>query len=436
MLLVSCATSPEVYNIIDAEVSHGDFEAAIHEIVTKQDEGRRKAIYPQRNTILLYLDKGMIEHYAGNYRDSSNDLEQAERLIEEAFTKSIAQDAASYIVNDNTKEYSGEDYEDLYINVFNALNYSHRGDLEGAGVEIRRLTEKLVKLESKYTEGMAKAQSAMKVQSAQLPESKPVNFSNSALARYVSGIVYRAQGEADFARIDFVSLKDAYAASPVVYKNPLSSELEMTGGSGNEKNAELDIPRGKARLNIVAFAGLSPVKEESRIDFFLPFQYAWSAAVAVPVLKARSSVITRIEAVIDGQETVALDLLEDMGAVMTQTYNAKLSMTMVKTFVRTIAKYVAVEAAGRAAAEQGGENAGRLAALVAKLTVDLSESADIRSGRYFPGKAYVGGITLEPGNYTVTVTYYSGNKTVASYKKENVRVGTSGLNLVETVCLK
>jgi hypothetical protein len=61
------------------------------------------------------LDKGLLEHYVGNYRDSSQDLENAERLIQDTFTKSVTAGIASYIANDNTKEYPGEDYEDIYL---------------------------------------------------------------------------------------------------------------------------------------------------------------------------------------------------------------------------------------------------------------------------------------------------------------------------------
>ncbi len=136
--LLSCATSPEAYKNIDFSVNENNFEAAVGEIKAGQE--KQIPIYPSRNAIMLFLDKGLLEFYAGNYEASSQDLQEAERLIEEAYTKSISANFLSYIVNDNTKEYPGEDFEDIYINVFNALNYYKKGDIEGALVEIRKLT--------------------------------------------------------------------------------------------------------------------------------------------------------------------------------------------------------------------------------------------------------------------------------------------------------
>ena len=121
MLTRTCASSAGVYAKMDAGVQAGSYDHALT-VLDKEKGTARKTIYSSKNEILLYLDRGMIKHYAGMYDESSRDLEMAEQLIEEAFTKSISQEIGSYLLNDNVKDYSGEDYEDLYINVFNSLN--------------------------------------------------------------------------------------------------------------------------------------------------------------------------------------------------------------------------------------------------------------------------------------------------------------------------
>ena len=55
---------------------------------------------------------------------------------------------------------------------------------------------------------------------------------------------------------------------------------------------------------------------------------------------------------------------------------------------------------------------------------------DDRMGRFFPGKAYAGGINLQPGVYSMTINYYNGARLIRSERRENVRVEAGKLNLV------
>jgi hypothetical protein len=86
-----------------------------------------------------------------------------------------------------------------------------------------------------------------------------------------------------------------------------------------------------------------------------------------------------------------------------------------------------------------GGNAGAVLGLLSigtQIFAEASEKADLRISRYFPAKAYVGGVTLDPGLYSYSIIYYSGGKVVDSYRQENVPLRAGGLNLAEAVCLK
>jgi hypothetical protein len=107
-----------------------------------------------------------------------------------------------------------------------------------------------------------------------------------------------------------------------------------------------------------------------------------------------------------------------------------------KTLIRTIVKYAAVYVAAEAAAQSSGyESAGTLTALTAKLAFDATERADIRMERYLPAKAWVGAVNLEPGEYNITLSYYSNTNRIYT-EKRTVRAAAGRLNLVEGVCLK
>ncbi|MDR3324435.1 MAG: hypothetical protein LBS82_00400 [Spirochaetaceae bacterium] len=413
-LLFSCATKP--FDKIDREVlvgKYGEAEAVL--------EAEKEALYDD-DAILYYLDKGLLAHYAGNYGESSELLQNGERAIEEAFTKSVTENIASFIVNDKSKQYAGEDYEDLYLNVFNALNYHHQKKSEDAMVEIRRLGTKLQTLRSKYDviEAGLTGEDAGAAEYADVE----INFSNSALARYLGLLFYRAAGKSDDARIDRDWLKKAFVDEKPIY--PFSTPSSV--------DEELAVPRDKARLNVIAFSGLSPVKVEEVIRIPLP-PNNW-IKIALPEMVRRPSEVGKIELVFEDGAPKTLELLEDIQNVALETFKLHLGMIKAKSVIRGTAK--GAVATGLSAAGQANDNGWlALAGLAAQAFAEVSESADLRLSRYFPGKAYVGGVTLPPGTYTFFVNYYDANGgLIESIEQKDVVVQASELNLVETYCLK
>ena len=427
LAVASCSTNTDHYKGIDASIESSSFATAL---VVMEDPKIRNKLYPPKNEILYHLDRGMIEHHAGLWEASSQSLQLGERLIEEAFTKSISQAVTSYIANDNTKEYSGEDYEDIYINVFNALNYYHRGSLESAMVEIRRVNEKLLHLANKYEVAVEKAKGASDLLAGNPDYAiEAKSFSNSALARYLGVLFYRANGNRDSARIDMEELRRAFALAPSIYTFPVPTSLDE----------ELEIPMGEARLNVLSFTGLSPVKEEINIMLPLPFPAPNNRArLSLPQMIIRPSVITSTEVVVEApgfSEKFKLELLEDMGKVAQETFTARYGLILLKSAARTIIKNAASAVAAKVANERGS-GFGSLVGLAGSLASNLSENADIRIARYFPSYAYIGGISLEPGVYNVTINHYNNFGLVATESRENFHVREGRLNLTEFICLK
>ena len=434
LMALSCVTSATVLMEIDLAVSQADYSAAVETIVREQ-EGRN-AVYSEKDSILLFLDKGLLEHYAGNYVNSSNDLQNAERLIEEAYTKSLLENFFSYITNDNVKEYPGEDFEDIYINVFNALNYYNRGDIEGALVEIRKLSMssgKLDMLSRKYeytdpfTGESLNEMTRRETGIGELPQKGQVNFTNSALARFLGALFYLGEGNKEAARIEFDQLYAALS-NRNIYHTPIPQAVEQARS----------VPDGSARLNIISFTGLSPIKKEELVVHYLPFfkhPVLQFAIFKLPAIVRRPSVINRIEVVIEGR-SFDLELLEDIGAVIEDTFTAHYSNILIKTYIRTLLKYAIADIAAIDARRRNGERSGLITALAARTAMDLSEEADTRMSRYLPDKAYIGGINLDPGVYSVIINYYSGNNLIAGVEYRDVTVSQNTLNLLESVNLK
>jgi hypothetical protein len=421
-LFFSCASNP--FYRVDGRLQEGDYTGSVTLL-----EKEKRALYTGRDTVLYYLDKGILAHYAGLYGDSSDLFESGERAIEAAFTKSITQEIGTYLVNDTTRDYDGEDYEDIYINTFNALNYYHRGELEDAMVEIRRMSNKLQYLSAKYGVIMTNLQKKALEEDAAIPpdENTPSRFSDSALARYIGMLFYRGAGRWDDARIDRDRLRVAFANAPEVYRHPEPASL----------GEELSIPGGMARLNVIAFGGLSPIKEQETLR--IPIPPSRYVKIALPRMVSRPSGIRRIEVALDGGDRFTLELLEDIEAVARETYKEKEKIIYLKTIIRATIKGVTSSALEAAAADRD-DGAGLILSVLslgAQIYAEASEQADLRISHYFPGQAYVGGINLEPGLYSFSITYYGqSDRPLAVFRYKDVPVMENRLNLTEAVCLK
>lgn len=425
MAFVSCATT-NPYSRADEAVLRGDFDRAVLELESK------KSVYRENDEVLLNLDMGMLTHYTKDYAKSSEFLQNGEREIEEAFTKSITRMIGSYIINDNTLEYAGEDYEDIYINVFNALNYYHRGDLDGALVEIRRIDNKLKALSTKYGTMISNLQKSMLEQEIEIPhdpETVTQRFTDSALARYMSMLFYRGEGLWDDVRIDRNFIKLAFANQPDMYPFPLPSSID----------AESEIPQGKARLNIISFNGFAPIKieETMRIPLLLSGRYV---KIALPVMTSRSSSIAFTEVVMDSGERIVLELIEDIDLIAKETFKLNQNAIYLKSIIRSVAKSttsVVLHAASQSSDDGDRSAMWEILSLGAQIFAEASEQADIRVSHYFPGKVLVGGINLDPGTHSFSVNYYDQRRRLVFQQRfENIFVKENQLNMVEAVCLK
>lgn len=416
-LLCSCASTGH-YSGVDRQLAQGAYRNAYASL-----ESSKKA-YREKDRILYYLDLGMLAHYAGDYGESSKLLQDGERAMEDAYSKSITQTVGTFLVNDMAQEYSGEDYEDVYLNVFNALNYYHQGLMEDSLVEIRRLNNKLQYIAGKYGQMITNLQRAALENSSDIPfdpSTVTVNFTNSALARYLGMLFYRGTGRWDDARIDRDQVKIAFANNPALYRFGLPSTLDE----------ELGYPRDMARFNVIAFAGLSPVKSASELR--IPVSDSNWVKISLPVISARPSPVGSVNVVFDTGEQLELELIEDISAVAQETFKQKAGMIYLRSSIRAITK----GAAATALSDSGNSNSSLLLGFLTQVYAEVSEQADLRISRYFPGRALVGGITLNPGTYSYTVNFYDhSGSIIQSDRFLDVEINNQGLNLAEVLCLK
>lgn len=425
----SCVSADRA--VYDAYLVSGDYEGA-----RKRLEADKKSLYAGTDAVLYNLDSGMLAHFAGDYGASNERLSEAEKLMEYYYAKSVVQTVGSFILNDSLVDYAGEDYEDIYTNLFMALNYIQLHKRDDAFVEIRRFDNKLKLLSAKYERQLKEdGLSAYSPYSSYSELNKQSEFHNSALARYVSLLLYRSEGRSDSALIDKKYAESAFRMQRPLYPFPIPQALDE----------EFRIPEGKARVNVLCFTGLSPAKREEVLRIPNPYGGSWFK-IALPVMEMRPSKIAyaEIEAVgKSGKKTYGkLELLESIENIAEDTFRRKQALIYAKTFARALSKSITSSAVSAAvgAQDEGDGNMESLAAFIEVLSgifMEVSERADTRSSRCFPANVWAGGLNVEPGVYTVNVSCYDKNgRLVYSDTKKDMGVTGSSLALAEFVCMR
>ncbi len=426
----------------------GDYSTAI----SKTEKAKEKS-YSQKDRVVYYLDMGMLCHWNREYGKSNGFLEQAERAIEENFTKSVTRATGSLVLNDNTLAYAGEDYEDIYLNAFKALNYLALGQNDDAFVEVRRINNKLVLLGSKYDKYAKELNKDEDAHETFKPGKN--RFIESALGRYLSALLYRNDFKWDDVRIDLDKINKGWWLQPDICNFPKPDFARETE----------DISPRKGRLNVFAFYGLAPEKtadtfyihsEENLIilagtaENYLGQQELSGFTVLpwfgvnpgyhfkfqLPRMKKQPTRVDRVEVTVSDGTKENLQRLESIENAAIQTFRIKKPLIYLKTVTRAVTKGIATEQATSELTENVESGIAFFTRVAAGLLVDQTENADLRTSRFFPGESAVRELHLETGTYEVNINYYGADGSLLhSDSRSNVVIEANALNILESAYL-
>jgi hypothetical protein len=453
LLLLACGylkTHTKFYDPIINDLKTENYAHAIS-IIDKSKETNK---YLKKDRVLYYLDKGIVLYYQKEYDKSNQYLEDADRAMEELFTKSISKAALSLLLNDNVLDYFGDIYENLYVNIFKSINYLKLDKFDDAYVEVKRVNDKLRILDDKYSDfvdQMNKSDSAtIKI------EKKPLKFYDDVLAHYISYLIFRAEGEYDNSRISYQSLKSAWRAYPEIYSTPLPKSLKKKSDKPGVD------PAGKEKfLNIIAFTGNGPNKvpvggqittynnyiHVSDLSYFKNFivinfpgmKQGYHFKFAFPDMAIQNSGIAKINVYLDNKFLGKLEILEDLGKIANKTFEMKKHITYLKTVLRTVVKgLISVKRKEELRKKMGVEKnflLGGLLNLGVDAAVDATENPDLRCWRTMPQHCYIGEFKLVPGKYNISIRFYNQNGLLVKTQNYDHYQIEEGLNLIETNCL-
>ena len=427
LFLAGCASSK-----VDHAKFDKCFESGEYGVCAEMLEKTRAA-----ENIDTAIDISLLKNYAGNYKGSSECFEATNQALDDAFTKSITKGFAAAVGNENAKDYSGNVYEYILVNAFNSLNYHNMGELKEALVEIRRIENKQKEYINKYGElilsdenvsksAMSSASSLginMNSVNSAIPEKAKRSdvYMDSPFAHYIAALLY---------------LKDD-SGDPELHER----EYRALNPNGASLAEDFNIPRGMGRLDVVALAG--KIKERVEDNVVIPFyisdipemnphlKYVWPSVKGVP----DGNYTVRVK--LSTGETKALAVVENFDEAVNKDVATKAKKAFVKSFVRSTVKEASVVASAIVTYKACSNDMLRKLALIsigpAINAVNLTETADIRQAKYFPGRVCGGGFTLKPGTYSITVEYFSGTNLIASEKIDNIAVKAGNITLVESV---
>jgi len=110
---------------------------------TKADELLTDAEVPEKDRVLLLMERGMVRQAEGEYEESSQDFIEASDLIYQLQTYSISKGASSLVVNDGVQDFRGTPFERTLLHGFTAINHLSVANWDNAAVEARRIIKSL-----------------------------------------------------------------------------------------------------------------------------------------------------------------------------------------------------------------------------------------------------------------------------------------------------
>ncbi|MDR1760435.1 MAG: hypothetical protein LBR60_07915 [Fibrobacter sp.] len=424
LMFLGCANkSVTRYEMLSKPLEEGGFEAAIQKAVEEQDD-----LYGSNSEFLFHYDLGILYHYKGDWKQSAEHLAKAEEIYEELFARSVSNEAAALLTNDNVRPYRARPFELLSLFAYQILNYLSQNDIDGALVEVRR--------------------SQIAAEALYQKNEKKVN--DAGYLRYLSGLVYEMGGEADNAAISYFQAVKAYDENKqtlppelweYVYhylkKNGREDDIKSLGKAPPASSASTALSDEFGQeIVVVAFAGKSAILGElymsgtfvnggglnlyykdgetgkqRSLTIVAPFLPPGTSSVgtsfhvgfALPEKKPRKFKVSQFSvSVKDSYSNLKAEAIGNVSNDLAQNLEQENLVTMGRTAARVVIRTVAAQKAKRAM-----RTGNTLVDLITNVGTDVAQSqleqADLRVGLFLPNTIHLTRIPVPEGSHVVNV---------------------------------
>jgi hypothetical protein len=407
-------------------VAQGRWEEAAASL----DRPGTRDLYGARNELLWLFDRGSVAQAMGDSATAVEALNRAEDIIDRKRGEDVGDVLGALLVNDTLRRYTGEPYEDIYLNVLKMLAHLEAGTVSGgATVEARRIATKANLLRDRFLTlyPAARGKALREVRDAargdslsvsegfipaweldgpaqgtaaarEVAENEQGQFIESTLGLYLTSVVWMVEGDPGNQRVAAERLAQTIEAHGPFMRGVRAEAFEdlatRTTADGN--------------VLVVALSGLGPRKYALR----LPPIIIDSAPIyfELPVVRETPSAAAGARVIVSGESERAMALVEDLGQVAAENHRRQLPLTYLRTIARAAVKALATREAIKEFEKKNNDPWVRLGVNLGGLLVPgLTERADTRAWETLPGRAHVALLDLPPGEHWVRVEWLSGS---------------------------
>ncbi len=370
-------------------------------------------IHDDKESVLYNLNKAILLRMQGDFKASNEAFELSKKSIETNEAVSITEQTGSFIVNDTTRTYIGENYEQVLLHLYGSLNYLELGDPYAARVEALQVDLVLNQLGRDESSEF---------------------YTEDAFMRYFSGILYENLGEWSNAMIAYRKAYETYQKQQSRYSVPLPERLKLALLRLAEREGLYDeLKRYKNEFGIkqwpsvsdrmengefvyVLNSGLVPQKQEKFIQAFSPHSNQW-VRISAPFYKVQNDDVASVRIQASNKKgtpplQTKVDLVENVEAIALETLAEQMPAITARAVARAVVKYnINIQA------QQHNDALGVFLNVINALT----ERADTRGWLTLPKSIFLARISLEPGDYNIQVELFNAqNELIETYHYPNI----------------
>ncbi len=427
-LLSSCATLPKGQSQIDAMLNSQQYSQAI--TILKDNP----QLYGKKNELLYLLDKGFAEHLNKDYKASIETFAKAQEKFDQLYTESVSKIAATWVINDYAAPYHGEDFEHVFINIFQALNYLMLGEYQEALVEARDVDSKLNAINFQYGD-----------------DQKNV-YKEDAFIRLLMGIIYEIEPISENINDAFISYTNADAIyendyapnyglyTPEVLKENILSTARFMGlieySKYRNKFKSTDFlsqkeKRKKAEIYVIQYNGFSRIKTESNLT--VPLLDGHIVKVAFPEYKKRPYAIEKSRLLAKSTNgkiyQASSELVQDIGGIAQKNLDRRKIRFIAKSALRATGRYLFEKKQEKNIKKNRGDVAASFFSFLSNMYNMVVEQADLRCWQTLPDQIRLARLIVEPGDYEFTLENFNESGSYLSEIKLDAQTLVSGQKL-------
>jgi uncharacterized protein len=413
-----------------------------------------------RDELLRRLQMGVVLHSAGKWEESNAAFAWAEAEAEARWTRSLAQQAGSMLLNDAVVEYVPAPGELAMIPYYRLLNYLAMGSADDALVEARKASDLLGRLSQERApcvgDGFVHYLAGVAFRGAGERNDALVAYRNAERAfgacagRDAAGSpgwlgtdLYRAALEAGVREVADSALSRyrldpssaaasenaelvvfvengwvAHRSSADIHVPIFPEQMEELNGGGNVLDAATQVvARLVGNLAEQSYWG-EALDERPEFQLADALSGAYVMKLAWPEYRLEAAQAPRVRVRVDESEA-DVPVVQDVSAVMFRRWAAQRPGVFTRVVGRGILKYLAVRELEKKA-EKEDESLGWLVGRVGNAVGNALERADTRSWSLLPDRISVARFSLPPGQHRVTLEVLGGDGAVA----DTVDLGT------------